>query len=772
MTSSDWNEVKLLAADFQRIQLTSSSQRLGERNCIEIVSKLISSKQLDVVFTTDGKEYITPIHLTKELQDETYVQGGRINILDAARSLKVDSVIAIKLCEKLAQKEPDDFFVIHGQLIGSNYLNEIAEDIIDKLEQYGHINSIKISQQYDLPVDLIDMILHKHTKKLSFNIHRNKNNPYLYYTDLYFNSIKRIVKGAVLAVTRPILCTAIINQCSIDEKEFFSVLESLLASKQVPGILTDRIGNACTYIPNIHVKTLNDWVLNFYSNNNYLDYAAMNSVGITDPSSFISRMSIGKEMITLTSCSVGPKIIDDVSSAIEDSIVNSSWIDIMDVVPMVFDTKDGVTILEYLLKKKKLSNGYQIFDKTVLVTDKFIEKQINSILNTLEGKIKQKVESGDYANALLEWKVQQKITEDKNPELSRKEERKKKSGGKHGGGTQGRETKIKAVKKKYGQKTKQQDSDSDDNDNKIISNEQYIIEIVTLDEIKQYLMAEETFKDIEGEKDSLIEKIALHFYPILNKEMLRQAQIMHDQIMANRTGDRRKVHQEFRDKILLLITDFHHYIKGIQKLDNSDVQSQLTIFLLKLTGGDIIEVVQKYIKENREHNSKLKSIQYDDNQIQNAVERLQKSLVTKSTDDFNESVDLLLSAVDIVQKKNDRKKEREYLQNNRQLLLESLSHAEEDAAQVLLISTQLLFQSITSTMIKISGKFVSSILAYLQKHLNENDFNLLQKYHDLVVQSLKTENYDDREIIELQLKELTSTVKDFVINYKKSKSEH
>lgn len=46
------------------------------------------------------------------------------------------------------------------------------------------------------------------------------------------------------------------------------------------------------------------------------------------------------------------------------------------------------------------------------------------------------MESGEYANALINWKIQQKIAEDKNPELSRKEERKKKTGGKHGGGTQ------------------------------------------------------------------------------------------------------------------------------------------------------------------------------------------------------------------------------------------------------------------------------------------------------------------------------------------------
>lgn len=49
-----------------------------------------------------------------------------------------------------------------------------------------------------------------------------------------------------------------------------AVFESLLAEKQIPGILTDRIGNSCTYVPNIYTKTLNNWVMNFYSNNNYL----------------------------------------------------------------------------------------------------------------------------------------------------------------------------------------------------------------------------------------------------------------------------------------------------------------------------------------------------------------------------------------------------------------------------------------------------------------------------------------------------------------------
>lgn len=75
--------------------------------------------------------------------------------------------------------------------------------------------------------------------------------------------------------------------------------------------------------------------------------------------------------------------------------------------------------------------------------------------------------------------------------------------------------------------------------------------------------------------------------------------------MANRMGDRRKVHQEFRDKLLMLLFDFHQYIKGIQKFDNGDTQIQLTSFLLKSIGGEIVENAKSYIAKNKENTSEV-----------------------------------------------------------------------------------------------------------------------------------------------------------------------
>jgi hypothetical protein len=96
-------------------------------------------------------------------------------------------------------------------------------------------------------------------------------------------------------------------------------------------------------------------------------------------------------------------------------------------------------------------------------------------------------------------------------------------------------------------------------------------------------------------------------FRILNKEALRRSQEIYDQVMANRMGDRRKVHQDFRDKLLLLLSDLHQYIKGIQKFDSAETQGQLTSFLLKSVGGEIVEIVKCYVTQNKEHNSEVLS---------------------------------------------------------------------------------------------------------------------------------------------------------------------
>ena len=50
---------------------------MSERNCIEIVGRLIEAKLIEVIYTIDGKEYLTPQELGKEIREELQVHDGK-----------------------------------------------------------------------------------------------------------------------------------------------------------------------------------------------------------------------------------------------------------------------------------------------------------------------------------------------------------------------------------------------------------------------------------------------------------------------------------------------------------------------------------------------------------------------------------------------------------------------------------------------------------------------------------------------------------------------
>lgn len=55
-----------------------------------MVSLLVEKGLLEIIYTNDGKEYLTPDQLSTEIQDELYVNGGRVNLTDVSRTLNVD----------------------------------------------------------------------------------------------------------------------------------------------------------------------------------------------------------------------------------------------------------------------------------------------------------------------------------------------------------------------------------------------------------------------------------------------------------------------------------------------------------------------------------------------------------------------------------------------------------------------------------------------------------------------------------------------------------
>ena len=58
--SSDWDEIRRLAADLQRAQLSGAVQKLSERNCVEIVSRLCDLGLVEVRYNRLKAPHIVP----------------------------------------------------------------------------------------------------------------------------------------------------------------------------------------------------------------------------------------------------------------------------------------------------------------------------------------------------------------------------------------------------------------------------------------------------------------------------------------------------------------------------------------------------------------------------------------------------------------------------------------------------------------------------------------------------------------------------------------
>lgn len=191
---------------------------MSEINCIEIINKLLAQNLLEVVFTTDGKEYITPEHLVKEIKDELYVSGGRINFVELAKILSVDyNVIAAKAAE--IEKSDPLVHIINGQLINQTFINTISEEINERLQCDGLISIGDLTSDYDLPSEFLIHIFDKQLGKRIFGI-QDKTDQQVFYTESFVESNLCLLRGALTALTKPTPVSTLINLCGGQERLF------------------------------------------------------------------------------------------------------------------------------------------------------------------------------------------------------------------------------------------------------------------------------------------------------------------------------------------------------------------------------------------------------------------------------------------------------------------------------------------------------------------------------------------------------------------------
>ncbi|PIO64725.1 hypothetical protein TELCIR_13638 [Teladorsagia circumcincta] len=147
--AATWADIQRLVSDLQRVQLSQSSKKLSEANCVEVVSKLIQRSLIDVVFTRDGHSYITQKHLATEVRNECVALGGRAPLTDIATSLNVDLEHVERAAHQLAS-ENTEFKISGGELFAEEYVTNLQNGLRTLLIENGYQTLSSLCKHWNL----------------------------------------------------------------------------------------------------------------------------------------------------------------------------------------------------------------------------------------------------------------------------------------------------------------------------------------------------------------------------------------------------------------------------------------------------------------------------------------------------------------------------------------------------------------------------------------------------------------------------------------------
>ncbi|XP_036405513.1 E3 UFM1-protein ligase 1 [Megalops cyprinoides] len=788
MMAADWEEIRRLAADFQRAQFADTVQRLSERNCIEIVAKLVADKQLDVVHTLDGKEYITPAQISREIRDELYVQGGRVNIVDLQQIINVDLVHVESRASDLAKSDKHVQLVL-GQLIDENYLDQLAEEVNDKLQEAGQISIAELCKAYDLPGDFLTEVL---SQRLGRIIHgqMDQYNKGVIFTQAFLARHKARIRGLFSALTRPTPVSNLIGLYGFQEHLLYSVLEDLVSSGRLKGAVVGGRQDKAVYIPDIYSKTQSTWVDSFLKQNGYLEFDALIRLGIPDPTSYIKKRFKSSKLLFLKAVCVGQGIVDQVEASVEEAVNSGTWTDVQPLLPSCLSQEDIGILVNQVMRTTNVQSSARLLCGTVVVSEKFISNCISLFDEAMQQRALKEVKNNPvFLITEEDLKQASAMTENTAPSKKekREEQRRKKategSGSvKGGGGGNAREIRIRKTKKKG---RKEEDSDEEMGVTPQNRNKQTEVPFMSLEELVSVLE-----KHVVDCPEEMVSELAEQLIRPLTKMYQDVVRTVFMSTTSSNSGSNRK--QSVKD-LQEEINNLYHNIKLFEKgtkFFSDETQANIAKHVLKTVCTDVTNILVNFMAaefmmaaespSSINNEVRVKIIGKLQEETKAPLMKLHNTLNGKVIEDFITNLESAAEVCGFMLKKGDKKRERQALFQHRQALTEQLK-VTEDPALVLHLTSVLLFQQSTHCMLHAPGRCVPQIIGMLVGRVSEDQHKLLVRYQALVVKQLVGQSKKGSqgqeeaespaevdEAVRKELQSLTNEVKELALSPKKT----
>jgi len=344
------------------VQEQTQTARLSDRNIVEIIDSLTKTYDFKLIYTVDGREYLTSEHLEKQIKD-VVLEYGRINVVELPKVLNV-GIERIDPRVDAMCKRSGELTNMNGQLLTNRYLDDICEEINEDLQQRHKIPLSDIALKYNLPHEFLVRAL---SMRLETIIQGQMQNNFL-ITKSYQNTIKSQLRGVLRGCVRPIAVIQIKKITGVDESTINSVIEELIASQEIDGTL--RQG---AFISARFLKDQEKIITKFYKQNSYIEYDFLQkNLYVQKPKDLLSQL-FKDDCIFLQSCCFSKESLEHTKEQILETLNTEGAIDVTNLLPSIL----GEDEIESIINEHLGLTGFEL-NGTLIVSNSYLDRCTSS----------------------------------------------------------------------------------------------------------------------------------------------------------------------------------------------------------------------------------------------------------------------------------------------------------------------------------------------------------------------------------------------------------
>ncbi|GAM23031.1 hypothetical protein SAMD00019534_062060 [Acytostelium subglobosum LB1] len=771
------DELEVLRQRLYSVQKEQSAQKLSERNCIEIISKMLELKMITIIHTTSGKEFITPKQLELEIRDEIMRSGGRVVVSDLQSLLNVDiSYIQEKVNFIVSRDRSMKLY--YGEIMTRYYLDSVVEEIHETLQEEGRLDINDLSLRFNLNSEILTEAVNTRLGKLIIGVFDND----ILYTQAHVDRHKARVRGLFSSVTKPTNIAALCKQYQMNERLFRQQLTELIQEKRINGQVQGK-GTQTEYIPTVFNQARTLWIDNFYKQNSYVPYSTLTKLDIPDAMAYLKNTYTNG--VPLSSCFINEYIVNNVESSIEEIIASTGWMDISSLVPSSLSNRDIAMVIESCpTMKVKESPHAIVLNDYFIVSQAFVDRCFTLLEKMIEAKVEKQA---ILLDSIVTSQSTTATSTDTKKQASRDDLTSSGSGkGKGGGGGSGgkkskqqeeQEQDDKPTKqsgkggKKGGNKKGRRGDDSDDEDDynpspkqsTATSKKQQTKQVDHLPEIIQILT-----KSYENMEVELIQSLAQYLRPRVNQIWETLVKEAKEKLETETIKQRKGKQQELSSAFNSMYQNLLLFKKGMEELDadNSAMHKHLLKTVCTNLTNILLELNASYhLLENTASDTPAQRtaiISSLPSAIGKNMDKLLQSLNKSSIKDYMDTLDTVCEQSQIHLKPLDKKSEKALLESH-QADLYAQAQNDPDMGNQFQAIVLLFYIKYRKNLVHVSPRSIGTLVQTLTEDESIADKDTLKTLSDAqqdVVKFIinKSENANDEESLKKKLEILKNVL--------------